>query len=258
MAPLLAVNDLSRNFGGLAAVSNLGFAVERGELLGLIGPNGAGKTTVFNLISGVVPPMRGRILFKGTDITGLSPHAIARRGLARTFQIPTLFRSFSALENVLLGAYPLWRRHPLHLIRGWRAGGDEDAVRERAHELLAAFRLDAMRDESVSTLPHGDQKKIELAVALAGSPEMLLLDEPFAGLNVNEIEDMTEHIERLRRSAVTFIVVEHNMRALMRIVDRVLVLSFGRKIAEGTPGDISRDAEVIRAYLGTTRHAAGG
>jgi branched-chain amino acid transport system ATP-binding protein len=257
MASLLAVDDLSRNFGGLAAVSELAFAVERGELLGLIGPNGAGKTTVFNLISGVVPLTRGRILFKGTDITGLSSHAIARRGLARTFQIPTLFRSFSALENVRLGAYPLLRRPLLHLILGRRAAAD-DGVRERALELLAAFRLDATRDEPVSTLPHGDQKKIELAVALAGSPEIVLLDEPFAGLNANEIEDMTGHIERLRRAAVTFIVVEHNMRALMRIADRVVVLNFGRKIAEGAPRDISRNAEVIRAYLGTKRHATGG
>jgi branched-chain amino acid transport system ATP-binding protein len=258
VAPLLAVNDLSRSFGGLAAVSGLDFAVERGEVLGLIGPNGAGKTTVFNLISGVLPPTRGRVRFKGADITGCSPHAIARLGLVRTFQIPTLFRSFSALDNILLGAYPLLRRHPLDLIRRRRVDGDETGVRERAREILGTFRLDAMRDESVSNLPHGDQKKIELAVALAGSPEMLLLDEPFAGLNANEIEDMTGHLERLRRAAVTFIVVEHNMRALMRIADRVVVLNFGRKIAEGAPKDISTNAEVIRAYLGTKRHAARG
>ncbi len=258
MAPLLAVDDLSRNFGGLAAVSGLDFAVERGEVLGLIGPNGAGKTTVFNLISGVVPPTRGHVFFKGVDITGCSPHAIARRGLVRTFQIPTLFRSFSALENILLGAYPRLRRHPVDLLRRRRRDGNEAGARERAREILATFRLDALRDEPVSNLPHGDQKKIELAVALAGSPEMLLLDEPFAGLNANEIEEMTRHLERLRRAAVTFIVVEHNMRALMRIADRVVVLSFGRKIADGTPEDISTNAEVIRAYLGTRRHAARG
>ncbi len=257
MASLLAVHGLSRSFGGLAAVADVDFAVERGELLGLIGPNGAGKTTVFNLISGVLAPTRGRVLFKDAEITGLAPHAIVRRGLARTFQIPTLFHSFSALDNVVLGAYPELRRHPLDLLRGRRTRGDESGVRDRARAILATLRLDGVRDEQVGNLPHGDQKKIELAVALAGAPEMLLLDEPFAGLNAGEIEDMTGHIERLRREAVTFIVVEHNMRALMRIADRLCVLSFGRKIAEGTPKDISENPEVIRAYLGTKRDAAG-
>jgi branched-chain amino acid transport system ATP-binding protein len=256
MASLLATDGLSKNFGGLAAVSELSFAVERGGLLGLIGPNGAGKTTVFNLISGVLTPTRGRVRFKGEDITGRAPYTIARRGLARTFQIPTLFHSFSVLDNVVLGAYATLRRRPLDLLGRGSRPAERAGARDRARELLGFLRLETVGDERVGTLPHGDQKKIELAVALAAAPELVLLDEPFAGLNADEIDDMTGHIERLRKANVTFVVVEHNMRALMRIADRVCVLNFGRKIAEGTPKEVSENAEVIRAYLGTKRHAA--
>ena len=244
MAPLLQLDGLSRSFGGLAAVEGLDLVVEPGRLMGLIGPNGAGKTTVFNLISGVLAPSRGRVTFKGDAITGEPAYVIARRGLARTFQIPTLFSSFSTLDNVVLGGYTRRR--------------ERGVERERALELLRLLKLEAVRDERVKTLPHGDQKKVELAVALASSPELVLLDEPFAGLSADEILDMTGHIERLRGSGVTFVVVEHNMRALMRIADRVCVLSFGRKIAEGTPQEISEHPEVIRAYLGTRRHAPRG
>jgi branched-chain amino acid transport system ATP-binding protein len=255
MAPLLEIDSLTQHFGGLAAVVDLHLVVGRGELLGLIGPNGAGKTTVFNVISGVLAPSGGRVMFKGARITGLPAYAIIRRGLARTFQIPTLFSSFSVLDNVLLGAYSRQRPRPADVLLGRRAGTDGAAA--RALELLKSLRLDGFRDERVRTLPHGDQKKVELAVALASRPELLLLDEPFAGLSADEIEDMTGHIRRLRGEGVTFVVVEHNMRALMRIADRVCVLNFGRKIADGTPKEISENLEVIRAYLGTKRHAAG-
>jgi branched-chain amino acid transport system ATP-binding protein len=258
MAALLETDGLSRNFGGLAAVADLRLAVERGELLGLIGPNGAGKTTVFNLISGVIPPSRGRIVFKGTEITGRPAHAIARLGLARTFQIPTLFSSFSTLDNVVLGTYPHRRRSPLDVVLARPASVDDGAAHQRALELLRLLHLEGVRAEQVSNLPHGDQKKVELAVALASRPELLLLDEPFAGLSADEIEDMAEHILRLRREGMTFVVVEHNMRALMRLADRVCVLNFGQKVAEGTPREIAENPEVIRAYLGTKRHAAGG
>jgi branched-chain amino acid transport system ATP-binding protein len=257
MAPLLAIDGLTRTFGGLMAVADLSLAVEPGELVGLIGPNGAGKTTVFNLVSGVLRPTRGLVTFKGKVITGLPPYAIARRGLTRTFQIPTLFHSFSALENVLLGAYPALRRNPLDFLRR-RAGYTDAAALAPARELLGFVRIDPERAERVGNLPHGDQRKVELAVALAGSPELLLLDEPFAGLNADEIQDMAGYIARLRKAGITFVVVEHNMRALMRIADRVCVLNFGRKIAEGSPGDVSENPEVVRAYLGTKRHAAGG
>ena len=256
MATLLEIDGLSRSFGGLIAVADLRLAVQRGELLGLIGPNGAGKTTVFNLISGVIPPSRGRVVFKDAEITGRPAYAIVRLGLARTFQIPTLFSSFSTRDNIVLGAYPHRRRRPLDVLRARGAPIDDGTAQERATELLRFLRLDGARDEPVRNLPHGDQKKVELAVALACRPELLLLDEPFAGLSADEIEDMTGHIERLRREGMTFVVVEHNMRALMRLADRVCVLNFGQKIAEGTPREIAENPEVIRAYLGAKRHAA--
>jgi branched-chain amino acid transport system ATP-binding protein len=257
MAVLLETDDLSRDFGGLAAVADLSLGVQRGELLGLIGPNGAGKTTVFNLISGVVPPSGGRVVFKGAEITGHPPYAIVRLGLARTFQIPTLFSTFSTLDNVVLGTYPHRRRRLLDVVLARRAAIDDGEAHQRASELLRFLRLEGARDEQVRNLPHGDQKKVELAVALACRPELLLLDEPFAGLSADEIEDMAEHIHRLRREGMTFVVVEHNMRALMRLADRVCVLNFGHKIAEGTPREIAENPEVIRAYLGTKRHAGG-
>jgi branched-chain amino acid transport system ATP-binding protein len=258
MAALLEIDGLSRNFGGLTAVADLRLTVQRGELLGLIGPNGAGKTTVFNLISGVIPPSGGRVVFKGAEITGRPAYAIVRLGLTRTFQIPTLFSSFSMLDNVVLGAYPHRRRRPLDVVLARRASIDDGVARQRAIELLRFLHLDGARDEQVRNLPHGDQKKVELAVALACRPELLLLDEPFAGLSADEIEDMARHIQRLRREGMTFVVVEHNMRALMPLADRVCVLNFGHKIAEGTPREIAENPEVIRAYLGTKRHAAGG
>ena len=253
MAALLEIDGLSRSFGGLAAVTDLGLSVERGELVGLIGPNGAGKTTVFNLVSGVLAPNRGRVLFKGRQIAGLPPHAIVRLGLVRTFQIPTLFHSFTALDNVMLGAYPRLRWSLLHGLRQRRA--DAAATRGRPLELLRWLKLDAVKDERVGDLPHGHQKKLELAVAVAAEPELLLLDKPFAGLSADEIDDMTGHVLRLRQQGMTFVVVEHNMRALMRIAGRVCVLNFGRKIAEGTPGEVADNPEVVRAYLGTKRHA---
>jgi branched-chain amino acid transport system ATP-binding protein len=256
MAVLLQLDGLSRNFGGLAAVSDVHLTVTRGELLGLIGPNGAGKTTLFNLISGVLTPSRGDVVFKGAAIGGRPPYAIVRRGLARTFQIPTLFHSFSVRDNVRLGSYPRRRWSPRALLGRRDPTLDDAKLDVQATEVLRFLRLDAIGDERVGKLPHGDQKKVELAVALASSPELLLLDEPFAGLSADEIEDMSGHIQRLRRAGVTFVVVEHNMRALMRIADRVAVLNFGRKIAEGSPREISENPEVIRAYLGTKRRAA--
>lgn len=259
MACLLELHGVSRSFGGLAAVADLHLKVEKGELLGLIGPNGAGKTTVFNVISGVIAPDRGRVVFKGQDVTRLAPHDIVRRGCSRTFQLPTLFGSFSVLDNVLLGTYVRRRYRALGAVLApAEARGRDAEARDWALTLLASLKLETVRDERVRTLPHGHQKMVELAVALAAGGDLLLLDEPFAGLNAGEIDDMSAHIRRLAAQGITFIVVEHNMRALMRIVGRVCVLNFGRKIAEGAPRQISENPEVIRAYLGTRRHAADG
>lgn len=238
MTPLLQVEGLTRQFGGLTAVNDVTLEARRGEIVGLIGPNGAGKTTLFNLVSGVLRPTRGRVVFDGRDITGLPPHAVVRRGLARSFQLPTLFVSFSVRDNVVLAG-------------AGRSGREVD-------ELLGFFGLERVAGEPVRALPHGYQKILEVAMALASRPRMVLLDEPFCGLTAEEIATVTGRVRSLRREGVTFMVVEHNMRALMQMVDRVYVLNFGSRIAEGTPEEVARNPEVIRAYLGSARHAAGG
>ncbi len=242
-APLLALDGLTKHFGGLVAVSDLSLEVAAGEIVGLIGPNGAGKTTVFHIVSGVLKATRGRVVFRDRDVTGLAPHALVRRGLARSFQLPTLFASFSVLDNLVLAGAPR------------RGRGSDAEARARALELLRFFTLDRVAGDTVRSLPHGFQKLLEIAMAVAGEPELVLLDEPFCGLTVEEIEHVTARLEDLRRRGVTFVIVEHNMRALMRMVDRLYVLNFGRRIAEGTPREIADNPEVIAAYLGTA-HAA--
>lgn len=237
--PILAVDKLSKHFGGLAAVSELSLVVQPGEIVGLIGPNGAGKTTVFNMLSGVLKPTRGRIVFKDENITGLAPHRIAQRGLVRCFQLPTLFASFSVRDNLVLAGAPRVRRDVDH------------ESRKRADELLRFFALEPVGGERVRNLPYGYQKMLEIAMALAGGPDLVLLDEPFCGLTAGDVDSVSQRLLGLRRQGVTMMIVEHNMRALMAMVDRVYVLNFGRHIAEGTPEEITQNAEVIRAYLGT-------
>jgi len=250
---VLSVEGLSISFGGLAALSGLGFEVAEREIFALIGPNGAGKSTVFNVITGLNRPSSGRVRYRGGDLLALAPHQIARRGVARTFQNTEIFRALTALDNVLIG------RHT-HLSAGALRGAlnlaavrrEEAAARDVARALLERLGLGAVAGVEAGSLPLGLQKRLELARALASEPRLLLLDEPAGGLNPTETQALMEVIVRLRDvDGLTVLVVEHDMELVMGISDRVAVMNYGRKIAEGTPGQIAADPAVIDAYLGS-------
>ena len=255
---MLGVEDLSISFGGLAALSGLGFEVREREIFALIGPNGAGKSTVFNVITGLYRPSGGRVRLGGDDLLALAPHQIARRGVARTFQNTEVFRQLTALDNVLIGRHTHLRTG---VIRGalWLPGvGREEArARESAHALLARLGLGDVAGVEAGSLPLGAQKRLEIARALASEPRLLLLDEPAGGLNPTETQTLMAVIRRLRdERGLTIVVVEHDMDLVMGISDRVAVLDHGRKIAEGRPGEIARDAAVVEAYLGSEDEGA--
>jgi branched-chain amino acid transport system ATP-binding protein len=249
---LLELQKLTKTFGGLTAVGELDMFVDKGEIVGLIGPNGAGKTTVFNAISGVYGPTAGRVLFKGEDITGLKPHAVAKRGLTRTFQLTTIFGELTVLENIRLGS---------HLISGisfWPAVFNTLKMRKREKELLnkAAELADFMglgqwQHESAKNLSHGHQRALEMAIALVAEPELLLLDEPVAGMSMEETADMMKKIRAARDRGVTVLLVEHDMKLVMDVCTRICVLNFGTKLAEGNPKEICSNKDVIAAYLGS-------
>ena len=242
--PILEGEGVTKYFGGLAAVSNVDFTVEQGEALGLIGPNGAGKTTLFNLISAALTPRSGTIRFKGEDITGLSPHKICRMGVARTFQLVKVFSDMPVLNNVILGSY-----------FGMSPGmSSKDAVRE-ATELLEFVGLSVVRETPARDLTLANQKKLEVAGALATKPEVLLLDELMAGLNPTELAQAMELIARIRNKGITIIMIEHVMKAIMNVCERIMVLHHGQKIAEGKPQEIATSEKVIKVYLGDKAHA---
>jgi len=250
---VLGVEDLSISFGGLAALSGLSFEVRDREIFALIGPNGAGKSTVFNVITGLYRPSRGRITLGRDDLLALAPHQIARRGVARTFQNTEVFRRLTALDNVLIGRHIHLR---MGVIRGALAlpavGREESRAREAAHALLARFGLDDVAGVEAGSLPLGAQKRLEIARALASEPRLLLLDEPAGGLNPTETRTLMDVIRGLRNErGLTIVVVEHDMDLVMGISDRVAVLDHGRKIAEGAPREIVSDAAVVEAYLGS-------
>ena len=254
---LLEGAGLSKSFGGVTAIADLDFAVPEGLVYAVIGPNGAGKTTLFNLISGVYRPEEGRLKFGGEDLIGRPPHRISRLGLSRTFQNLQVFFNMTVLENVMVGAHGRGRSGLAGaLLRLPRMRREEREFRRWAAEALEFCGLDALAGRSAAALPYGALKRVEIARALAARPRLLLLDEPAAGLNDTETRELTGLIGRIRDLGVTVLLVEHNMALVMQVSDRILVLDFGSRLAEGTPAEVRTDPRVIAAYLGGEVHYA--
>ena len=252
---LLEVSELTKHFGGLAAVSQLDFHVNKGEILGLIGPNGAGKTTVFNLITGVFPPTRGRVVFDGVDITHKKPHQVAKLGIGRTFQLNPLFGDFTVLENISASFHLHPKSSLLDIYFNTATYRRNEAyILEQSLEIAKLAGLDRVKYELAKNLPHGYQKMLGMARALATRPKLLLLDEPIAGMNPDEIDSALTNIKNTQQQGVTILIVEHNMR-ILDLCDRVVVISFGQKITEGLPQEVRANEEVIKAYFGD-EHAA--
>ncbi len=252
--PLLETRNLTKHFGGLAAVSRLDLTVENGEIVGLIGPNGAGKTTCFNLLSGFLRPTTGTITLDGEDITGLKPHRIVKRGLVRTFQLTALFQEMTALENVLLGLHLHSRKGPRQVLLSRQTFPPDEVARSR--DVLEFAGLASHADQPAKNLPHGHQRVLGIAMALAARPRLLLLDEPVTGMNLDESGRVMTLVKTIRDRGTTILLVEHNVKAVMGTCERVVVLNFGHKLAEGSPAEVSTSAKVIEAYLGAgVQHA---
>jgi branched-chain amino acid transport system ATP-binding protein len=256
--PILDVQELTKRFGGLTAVNNVSFSVEEGAILSVIGPNGAGKSTLFKLICSFVTPTSGRVSFNGRTMTGLPPHEVARRGVVRTFQETTIFKEMTALQNVIV-AHQLRSRATsfgIYFSSGV-ARADELRFHRSATEILDYLGLSTVKQMVARNLPHGHLRALGIAVAMAAEPKVLLLDEPFAGMNIEETEAAVKLVRGIRERGVTVVLVEHDMSAVMRISDKIVVLNFGTKIAEGTPPEIQRHEAVIGAYLGQADEEVG-